>query len=475
MTAHLIGIGGTGMTALAEVLAARGWRVSGSDVADPDVGGTLRRRGVRVFASHAATHVPRDADVVVYSGAITAENVERRAAADCGLTQLSYAQMLGQLMQDQTGICIAGTHGKSTTTAMTAHVLAEAGMDPTAIVGAHVRDWQRSGRAGQGPYFVVESCEYQRNFLHLRPTAAAILGIEPDHFDCYPTVTELVDAFRTFAARVPASGLLLINGRCGASGEAAAAATAPVETFSLDRGADWWAADLRNEEGYYRFRVFRRGLFHFEVRLPIPGRHSVLNALAATALADWAGVRAFMIRDALEGFHGLRRRFETLGHWRGVTLVDDYAHHPTEVQATLRTAREVFGGRRIWCVFQPHQVSRTASLRDEFAASFHDADRVFVNEIYKAREVDREAHARPSPSKGEANHSESGDAITASQLAALIGRRGVHVLPGHGRDEIVQTLQEELQPGDVLITMGAGDVGNLNRAFLERLSRDSGA
>ncbi|MBI3468578.1 MAG: UDP-N-acetylmuramate--L-alanine ligase [Planctomycetes bacterium] len=451
--AHLIGTGGAGMTALAEILVGRGWRVSGSDETQAPLSDCLfKHRRFRFFHGHRSEHVPADATVVVHSPAVPADNVERMAAARHGLDQASYPQMLGRLMEGQLGMCIAGTHGKSSTTAMAATILDAAGIDPTVAVGAQIVDWRCSGRAGSGDWFVVESCEYQRSFLHLRPTAVAILGIEPDHFDCYRDLPELILAFRQFAQLVPPSGVVVARGDCAATAAAVEGIEAPVQTFSRKRGADWWAADLRPLKGCYRFRVFHRQEFHCEIALSVPGRHQVLNALAAVALADYAGIRASAIREGLEAYRGLRRRFEVAGSWRGATLVDDYAHHPTEVRAGLRTARQVFGRRRLWCVFQPHQASRTAALREAFARSFRRADRVIISDIYRARE-------KPGPLPGP----------TAADLAGDVARHGVTVIPVHRLDAIARVLKEQLQPGDVLITMGAGDVGTLYDAFFERL------
>jgi UDP-N-acetylmuramate--alanine ligase len=391
--------------------------------------------------------------VLVYSPAVGPENAERQHAARLGIAQMSYSRMLGHLMRDRQGVCVAGTHGKSTTTAMTGWILSSAGLAPSVVIGAEVREIGVSGWAGDGPHFVVESCEFQKSFLDLAPRHAAILGIEPDHFDCYHHFDELIAAFAEFAHSVPGNGRLLIPGDCPASKAASVAAAAPVETFdvaSSDRqtAADWRAADLRRTSEGTRFRIFHHGEFFAEIALSIPGVHNVSNALAATALAHWSGAAPAAIHEALREFPGIRRRFEAVGTWRGVSLIDDYAHHPTAVRATLQTARERFGSRRIWCTFQPHQISRTEALFGEFATSLANADRVLLVPVFAARERVANEPAEMSRRLAERVNVEGGRARFSQTL-----------------DQACATLEDELRPGDVLITMGAGDIGKVHYAF----------
>lgn len=452
---HLIGVCGSGMKALAELLVGQGCTVTGSDLHAPDATiAAFSRRGLRIHAGHEGGFLPLDADLVVYSPAIGGDNPERQHAARLGIPQLSYSQMLGRLMHDKIGVCIAGTHGKSTTTAMTGCVLTTAELRPSVIVGAELCDWRANGWAGDGPHFVVESCEYQRNFLELSPHYAAILGIEPDHFDCFQHFDETIAAFAAFAQRVPAEGSLLIPSGGETARAACVAAAAPVETFGLAPDADWWAGDIRPTTAGIRFRAFYQGEYFTEIALRVPGRHNVLNALAALALSHRAGARVEAIREALAEFPGIRRRFEIVGSWRGVTLIDDYAHHPTAVSVTLATARERFPRRKLWCVFQPHQVSRALALMPEFAAMLCRADEVVIVPVFAAREnVDGEP--------------ESASREMVDQVIAAGGR--ARFVPG--LDHAVATLDDELQPGDVLITMGAGDIGQVHHAFTRRLQR----
>ena len=449
-SAHLVGICGSGMQALAELLIGMGWRVSGSDQqATGDVIEALGRRGQSVRPGHCATYVPRHTDVLVFSQAIGAGNVERKQAGELGILELSYSQMLGRLMSDRIGVSIAGTHGKSTTTAMTASLLDSAGLSPSAVVGAQLIDRECSGWAGRGELLVVESCEYRRSFLDLVPRFAVITGIEPDHFDCYGSLEEAIDAYGSFAASIESSGLLLVAESCPSAAIAARRATVRVKTFGRCPAADWCAADIRPTAWGSRFVLLDRGRFLTEITVAVPGRHNVDNALAAAAMACELGVDPDRVREGLLGFSGIRRRFERIGSWRGVTVVDDYAHHPTAVRATLETARESLGGGRLLCAFQPHQVSRTLELFDEFVSSLELADLVLVLPVFAAREDDA---AAASVSRELVERIEARDSETRCCFVPSL-------------DHLVATLDDETRPGDVLITMGAGDIDRVRHEF----------
>lgn len=449
--AHFIGIAGAGMQALAEVMLGQGWRLTGSDLAPQDLG-WLSAAGVPVYAGHCEEHLPANADLVVYSEAVGPENAERRRAAQRGLRQLSYPAMLGELMAGRTGLAVAGTHGKSTTTALAGEILREANLGPTVVGGAAPLGRNTGGCCGRGRHVLVEACEYRSNFLHLAPQAAVLLGIEHDHFDCFDSLAKVEQAFLQFTQRVSADGLILAHTGCPAALRVAQQSDRSVVTFGLGPDADWRAVELRSFRGRYAFWIERRGRRVAEVKLAIPGVHNVVNALAAAALAGEMGATAGAIERGLMRLAGLRRRLETRGRWSEIVLLDDYAHHPTEVAASLRAVRERLPGRRVWCVFQPHQASRTRALLDEFAASLHNADRVAVAEIYRAREAP----------------GEYGD-VTAAELAERVRRRGRPTLDVHGAEQIVERVHAALAPGDVLITMGAGDIRKVGDAFVGRL------
>lgn len=489
--AYFVGICGSGMKALAEVFVGRGWRVLGSDLqADSAAGDALRRQGVRVFPDHAAAHIPENCELLVYSSAVKGDNPERVWAGARGVPALAYHELLGELMCDRIGVSIAGTHGKSTTAALTGCILTSAGLRPTVVVGAEVRGHQANGWSGDGPHLVAESCEYQRHFLSLQPRFATILGIEEDHFDCFKDVTETIAAFRDFALRLPADGLLVIPGYSESCWMAREGIAARVETIGFGPwkgengiagdsagglalrlpglreyvpapatrltppplGADWQAANIEKIPLGHRFDIWHAGQHFCSTTLRIPGRHHVLNALAAAALCYRAGANAGQIAAGIEGFRGIRRRFEVLEDWLGATVVDDYAHHPTAIRATLQTAREEFGDRRLICVFQPHQVSRTLGLLAEFASSFRDADQVNIVPVYGARETYQ------------------GELVEVSRrLAEMIGAQGVAAGFSGSLDQTRASLEDTLRPGDVLLTLGAGDIDRIHHALTCRL------
>ena len=445
------------MRSLAEVLLGWGWKLSGSDLAAESIP-ALAARGVAVRKGHAPENLPPETELVVYSDAIPAQNPELGRARVRGIPTLSYFDTLGRMMSGRQGLAVAGTHGKSTTTAMAGELLIQAGLDPTVVYGAAPLGCESGGRPGHGDLMLVEACEYRANFLLLPARHAVILGIEPDHFDCYPTFDRLEEAFGRFARSLPSDGLLVAHAGCPATRRAALRASCRVETFGFDPGAVWSARGLRSRGGRYRFEILRQGQPVAEVALRVPGRHNVLNALAAAALAWHHGVGCDQIAVGLGGFGGIGRRLEVLGTWRGVVVVDDYAHHPTEVSATLRTLRQVYPGRRIWCVFQPHQVSRTERLLDELASSLQNADRVVVAEIYRARES--------GPAAGE---------VTAADLAGKIRALGGDACEAGTEEPIASRLHARLRPGDLLITMGAGDIRKVSDELIHRFREDRAA
>jgi UDP-N-acetylmuramate--alanine ligase len=450
---HFIGIGGIGVSGLARLLLAQGLTVSGSDLRDGPTADALRRLGAQVVVGHAPGNIPPATDLVVASAAIPPENVELCAAQERGLRVLKYAQALGLVMEEYAGIAVAGTHGKTTTTSLVAYLLSRVGFSPSFVVGAEVPQLGGSSGLGRGPYLVVEACEYDRSFLNYHPTFAVITNIEEDHLDYYRDAEDITGAFAQFSSQVRPDGRLLVNGGDARALRAAKSACAPVETFAAGAPADWSACDLKEQGGFFSFTANHgaEGLGRFQ--LAIPGVHYVDDALAAIALAMMAGADVEGCRRALSEFRGARRRFERLGELAGVQVVDDYAHHPTEIRVTLRAARQSFPRARIWCVFQPHQHSRTRTLLGEFARSFDDADRVLLPDIYLARDSDEDRHA-----------------VSSADLAAAIRERGraaeeVRYLATF--NEIEEVCRRELSPGDVLITMGAGDVWKLGYRFLQ--------
>lgn len=449
---HLIGIGGCGMSALAALLAQRGTRISGSDMRASTELERLAAAGVRVTTEQTAEAIPEHVDLVVASAAIPAEHAELVEARRRGTPIVKYAELLGAVMSRYDGIAISGTHGKSTTTAWLAYVLRRAGLDPSFVVGATVTQLGGSSGVGRGAHFVAEACEYDRSFLNLRPNRAAVLNVEEDHLDCYQDLNAIRAAFSEFVRGVPADGLVVLNGedeRCRAlAGEVAGR----VQTFGLTEGCTWRATEVLLADGCYGFNVQRAGAGCGRVQLALAGRHNVYNALAVCALAHDCGVPWGQTQAALAEFRGAQRRLEPRGEVAGVRVLDDYAHHPTEIRATLRAACERYQPRRLWCVFQPHQHSRTRFLLADFAQSFTDVDHVVVPDIYFVRDSQRER-----------------ELVCAEDLVQAIRARGGDATHIPRFDDIVELLAREAQPGDVIVTMGAGNIWKVADDLVQRL------
>ncbi|UCE61468.1 MAG: UDP-N-acetylmuramate--L-alanine ligase [Phycisphaerales bacterium] len=449
---HMIGVGGAGMSGAAKMLVQLGATVSGSDLTCFSGLGALVSQGVRVTIGHDAGYLDSRTDLVVASAAVPESNPELQAAVRGDIRLIKYAELLGELMDFRDGVAIAGTHGKTTTTAMCAYLLQHAGLAPSFIFGAESDQLGGSSGVGSGRHFVVESCEFDRSFLHLRPCAAAILNVESDHLDCYGSLDAIAEAFGRFAANVDPGGLVVCNATDGLAVETARCASARVETFGIESDADWQAVNLRCERGLFIFDVVYQDCVALSTRLVIPGRYNVENALAATALAAFSGVEPRCIAEGLALFAGVGRRLAWRGLGRGVNIIDDYAHHPTEVRATIEAARSRYEPKRTWVVFQPHQYERTRCFLDEFARSFGQADEVIIPTVFGARE------------------SSSEDCVVGSELlASRIRDRGMpaHYVPT--LDEAADYVAQRATDGDLVVTMGAGDVWKVADALVERL------
>ncbi len=456
--AHLVGACGTGMRALAQLLTGFQWSVTGSDNscfgAEP-----FDEPTIQIAEGHAAAHLPSDVDVLVHSPAVGTDNVEVKAAQERGVPVLSYPQMLGELMRDRHGIAVCGTHGKSTTTALCTWILSQAGLSPSVAMGASLTWPRKSGWAGSGQLFVAEACEYRRAFLALEPETIVMLGVEPDHFDCFEDEDDQKHAFAEFADKLSHDGTLLANVDCRTTAAIAETYSGQVTRFSLSGPVGWHAQDVCPVEAGVMFRVCHGAHHHCDVLLPLFGRHHVMNALAAIAVAAELGVPAAEIEAALLTFPGLERRFEEIGTFGGVTVVDDYAHHPTAITATIRAARQKYPRRRVCAVFEPHQYSRTTNLFDDFAQALCKADRVIVAPIFAAREdIGVEACDQ-----------------LVSQLAEAVTAQGCPADAGSSLDRILTTLDHSLEPGDVLLTMGAGNIDRIPHEFTGQFQRHSEA
>lgn len=439
MHVHLVGIGGIGLSAIARVLLGMGYTVSGSDQTRSALTEALTAEGARVAIGHSAANAS-GADLLLISSAIPGDNPEVTAARTAGIPVSKRADFLGELTSGRRVIAVAGTHGKTTTTALLASVLLAAGLDPSFIVGGILKQLGTNARFGRGDLFLVEADEYDRTFLGLRPQAAVLTAVEHDHPDCYPTVEAMMDAYRLFIKRLPTDGLVVA---CRDDPGARSLALeweksgGTVRWYGLGREATWRATHSQpNQAGGSDFVVLDDGETAGLARLRLPGEHNIRNALAVIAVADWLGIPFNTTRTAVAAFDGVERRFEVKGEADGVLVVDDYAHHPTEIASTLAAARGRFNNRRIWAVFQPHTFSRTRALMEQFAACFGDADEVIVMDIYAARESDTLN-------------------ISAPDLVARMQHPGVHYIGG--RKETASYLVDHVRPGDVLITLGAGD------------------
>src|SRR5579859_980388 len=460
---HLVGIGGSGLSALAQVLLESGYDVSGSDEVLSPFARSLAARGAKVFQGHAAEQLD-GAEMVIVSAAVPADNPEVMAAQARGIPVLKRADFLGQLMEGRQGIAVAGTHGKTTTTGLIALLLDRAGLDPTFIVGGWLADYETNARAGHGRPFVVEADEYDRMFLGLKPTVAVVTNVEHDHPDCYPTLADMQEAFRAFVNLLPAGSDP--NGAAGAGGllvgcghdafvralvDERRAAGRPALTYGLRRDDDFRADSLQlNGAGGYDFLLVKGGQTLGLARNRLPGEHNVLNSLAALAVADHLGVAFNDARNGLAEYRGAGRRFEVMGEAGGITWVDDYAHHPTEIRATLAAARRRFASHALWVMFQPHTFSRTRALLADFATAFEDADHVVIVDIFRSREA-------PDPT------------ISAGDIVRRMSHPDVHYLPA--LDDAVSFFCERMRSGDVLLTLGAGDGNQVGRRVLQTLAQ----
>ncbi len=444
---HFVGIGGIGMSAIAEVLLSRGIRVTGTDLAPGLTARRLEALGARVVAGHGAEHLG-EAEWLVVSSAVPADNPEVAAARARGLRVLSRGEMLATLMAEKQGIAVAGSHGKTTVTALLTTCFIDAGLDPTAIVGGRLVALGSNARHGQGPHLVAEADESDGSFLLLRPLVAVVTTIDPEHLDHYGSLERVVDSFLHFADSVPGSGLVVLGTDDPNVAALRRRVRAPVTTYGLGEDADWRAVAVAQQGWTTRFDVLYRGTRVGEVRIPLPGRHNVANALAVLAVAGHLEVPFAAVSRSLARFEGVERRFQRKGEACGVLVIDDYAHHPTEIEVTLEAARNALPGRRLVVVFQPHRFTRTQALLDAFARSFDRADMLVVTEIYSAGE-------RPIPG------------VSGARLAEAVGGRH----PGHVAfvprvDDVLDQIGPQLKPGDVLMTVGAGDVWKVGERYL---------
>ncbi len=446
---HFMGIGGISMSGLAEVLLKEGFTITGSDAKRSDLTDRLSADGIQIRFPQAASNIDDDVDLVVYTAAIHPDNPEYQEAVRRSLPMLTRAQLLGEIMQNyDSSIAVAGTHGKTTTTSMLAHITLAGHLDPTISVGGILNAIGGNIRVGSSETFVTEACEYTNSFLSLNPRIGMILNVDADHLDFFKDLDDIRHSFRLFAERIPADGTLIIDGSIDRLAEITDGLACQVITTGHD-GCDYVPKNITfNDLGFASYDLYKEGTLFGHFSLNVPGMHNVTNSAAAIAVADLLGVSPADIQKGLDSFTGTNRRFEHKGEWKGVTIIDDYAHHPTEIRATLQAAAG-YQHNTLWCVFQPHTYTRTKSLMNEFAKALSLADRVILADIYAARETDTLG-------------------ISSDTLRERIETLGHQALYLGSFDKIEAYLDEHCQPGDLVITMGAGDIVTVGEDLLAR-------
>ncbi|MCI8798001.1 MAG: UDP-N-acetylmuramate--L-alanine ligase [Dorea sp.] len=455
---HFIGIGGISMSGLAEILLKEDFRVSGSDNKESALTDRLEQLGAAIFYRQQASNIIPGIDVVVYTAAIHEDNEEYQEALRQNLPMLSRAELLGQLMTNyKVPVAVSGTHGKTTTTSMLSHILLAGNMDPTISVGGILKAIGGNIRVGGSEVFVTEACEYTNSFLHFFPNIGIILNIDADHLDFFKDLDDIRNSFHKFAKLLPENGTLIINNSIPNLSEITADLSCKIITYGNDTkntGSGGYppayiASNIsHNDLGEASFDLYRQGNFVSRINLSVNGDHNVSNALAAIAAADLLDVSVDAIKEGLRSFHGTDRRFELKGMLNGVTIIDDYAHHPTEIQASLAAAKN-YPHREIWCVFQPHTYTRTKALFREFVDALCETDHVVLADIYAARETDTLG-------------------ISSKDIADALKEKGCDAYYFSSFQDIEDFCTRICQKGDLLITMGAGDVVNIGEELLKR-------
>ncbi len=450
-TAYFMGIGGISMSGFARLLLENGFTVKGSDSAESKITRQLVSLGIDIVYGQKAENITDDIDFIVYTAAIHPDNPEFVAAKTKGIPMMERAVMVGQVMKNyKNAIGISGTHGKTTTTSMLTHVFLAAKKDPTISVGGILDSIGGNIRIGHSENFITEACEYTNSFLKFFPTAEIILNIEADHLDFFKDIDDIRNSFHEYAMLLPEDGVLVINSEIVSPEEITKDIKCPVITFGLTDGAEYTAQNITfDENGYGSFELVHNNKPLGEnIRLNVPGRHNVSNALSVIALSSFYKIPMEIIKEGLESFHGTERRFEKKGSFHGVTVIDDYAHHPTEITATL-TAAKNYPHKHLWCVFQPHTYSRTRALLKDFAAALSHAENVILTDIYAAREQD------------------PGD-ISSKTLQEELKKLGKEAYYISDFEEIKKFLLKNCIDGDLLITMGAGNVVNIGEELVEK-------
>ena len=441
---YFSGIGGIGVSALARIYKAQGREVIGSDLTKTELTSDLESLGIKIFYSQEEKNITADIDLLIYSPALDEDHVERKTATSFDIEQKSYPEMLGELMKSyNVGIGISGTNGKSTTTSILGLIMDKAELDPTVVVGSKVKKFNNSNtRIGAKNYFLVEACEYKESMLNLEPQIIGLTNIEEDHLDYYKDLTHILGSFQKFINKLSTTGLLSIN----VDDENSQKLDLPncqITNFGIDNDADVMAQEIRIENKRQIFNLIYKGEDIGTISLKVPGKYNIYNALLAISIALFLGVEFTPIKEALEEYSGIWRRFEVIGDRNDITFISDYAHHPTAVKETLKAAREFYPKNRIVVAFQPHQHSRTKKLFDDFVGAFDKADLLILSEIYNVSGRNED------------------DDVSSNDLVPLIKKRKVNAFYSPDVESTGQMLKDNIQPGDVVLIVGAGDIYKL--------------
>ena len=446
---HFIGIGGISMSGLAEILIKNSYKVSGSDMQSSHITNKLKEKGAEIYIGHNGDNI-KDVDLVVYTAAISPENPEYLKAKELNLPLMDRAEFLGHIMKGHKyNVAVSGTHGKTTTTSMICHITLKEDVDPTILIGGELDIIGGNVLTGNGEYFITEACEYKASFLRFFPYIGTILNIDADHLDYYRDINHIKDTFIKFINLIPKEGYLVACIEDENVKEVLSSNYYPcnILTYGLNEGILQGKNINYNEFGCATFDVYKEGQMLFQINLNVPGQHNVLNALASIGTALSLNFSESSIVDGLSSYGGTHRRFEKKGTKDGVTVIDDYSHHPTEIKACLNATKN-YPHHKIYCVFQPHTYTRTLSLFEDFSNSFSGVDTLILADIYAARETDT-------------------GVVSSTMLGDRIREKNIDCINFHSFDEIVHYLKRNLKDGDLLLTMGAGDVYKIGEMYLK--------
>ena len=445
-----IGIGGISMSALAHILKNDGYKVSGSDFKESETTCHLRHMGIPVAIGHSAENV-KDAGLIVYTAAIKKDNPELLEAEKMGIPAIERATLLGAMMKNyKYPVAVSGTHGKTTTTSMLAHVLCTAETDPTILVGGVLPLIGGNMRDGGKDYFVTEACEYCGSFLKFFPLYSIILNIEEDHLDYFKDLDDIIKCFREFADKTPENGAIIANFDDENVKRTLSGISKKVISFGTDSDADYTAKSITfDKSGFAGFDVYKKGEKYINIQLSVPGMHNVKNALSVIAVSDLLGISPDDIKKGLTSFAGTNRRFEHKGYMNKARVIDDYAHHPTEIRATLKAAKTAAKGKKVFCVFQPHTYTRSLALKNEFATAFSDCDTLVITDIYAAREKDT-------------------GLIHSKDLVDAVNKNSHNAIYIKEFFDVAKFFKENAKEGDLVITMGAGDVYKIGELIIDK-------